>query len=86
MSEGDLLTTPNWTWHDHFNGGDEPIVWLDGLDIRLVGTFGAMIQENFKKEQQPIEKPDHYSRRFSAKRARRGLRVNSPRRPIDSLA
>jgi gentisate 1,2-dioxygenase len=61
MSEGDLLTTPNWTWHDHFNGGDEPIIWLDGLDIRLVGTFGAMIQENFKKEQQPIEKPDHYS-------------------------
>ena len=61
MSEGDLLTTPNWTWHDHFNGGDEPVVWLDGLDIRLVGTFGAMIQENFKKEQQPIEKPDHYS-------------------------
>lgn len=61
MSEGDLLTTPNWTWHDHFNGGDEPVIWLDGLDIRLVGTFGAMIQENFKKDQQPIEKPDHYS-------------------------
>jgi len=61
MSEGDLLTTPNWTWHDHFNGGDEPVVWLDGLDIRLVGTFGAMIQENFKKSQQPIEKPESYS-------------------------
>jgi len=61
MSEGDLLTTPNWTWHDHFNGGDEPVVWLDGLDIRLVGTFGAMIQENFKKSQQPIEKPENYS-------------------------
>ena len=61
MSEGDLLTTPNWTWHDHFNGGDEPVVWLDGLDIRLVGTFGAMIQENLKKSQQPIEKPESYS-------------------------
>ena len=61
MAEGDLITTPNWTWHDHFNGGDEPIVWLDGLDIRLVGTFGAMIQENFKKQQQPVEKPDSHS-------------------------
>jgi gentisate 1,2-dioxygenase len=20
MREGDLITTPNWTWHDHFNG------------------------------------------------------------------
>jgi gentisate 1,2-dioxygenase len=61
MAEGDLITTPNWTWHDHFNGGDEPIMWLDGLDIRLVGTFGAMIQENFKKQQQLVEKPDSYS-------------------------
>jgi len=61
MEEGDLITTPNWTWHDHFNGGDGPIMWLDGLDVRLVGTFGAMIQENFKKQQQPVEKPDSYS-------------------------
>ncbi|HEU4345055.1 MAG TPA: cupin domain-containing protein [Candidatus Binatia bacterium] len=61
MGEGDLITTPNWTWHDHFNGSDGPIVWLDGLDVRLVTHLGAMIQENFKKDQQPIEKPDDYS-------------------------
>jgi len=42
MEPGDLILTPNWTWHDHFNGGDGPIVWLDGLDIRLVGTFGDL--------------------------------------------
>lgn len=63
MREGDLITTPNWTWHDHFNQSDEPVMWLDGLDIRLVTTFGAMIQENFKKNQQPIEKPENYSAR-----------------------
>lgn len=63
MREGDFITTPNWTWHDHFNASDEPVMWLDGLDVRLVAHFGAMIQENFKKDQQPIEKPDSYSSR-----------------------
>ena len=60
MFEGDFITTPNWTWHDHFNGSNEPVMWLDGLDVRLVTHFGAMIQENFKQEQQPIERPDNF--------------------------
>jgi 1-hydroxy-2-naphthoate dioxygenase len=61
MEEGDLITTPNWTWHDHYNGSSEPIVWLDGLDVRLVSSMGAMLQENYQTDQQPIEKPDGYS-------------------------
>jgi gentisate 1,2-dioxygenase len=61
MEEGDLVTTPNWTWHDHYNGSDEPVVWLDGLDSRFVGYLGAGLREGFSKEQQPIEKPDGYS-------------------------
>jgi 1-hydroxy-2-naphthoate dioxygenase len=61
MLEGDFITTPNWTWHDHFNGSTEPVMWLDGLDVRLVTHLGAMIQENFKAEQQPIERPDSFS-------------------------
>ncbi|HEU5463603.1 MAG TPA: cupin domain-containing protein [Candidatus Binatia bacterium] len=61
MLEGDFITTPNWTWHDHFNNSDEPVMWLDGLDVRLVTHFGAMIQENFKNEQQPVERPDQFS-------------------------
>jgi 1-hydroxy-2-naphthoate dioxygenase len=61
MEEGDLITTPNWTWHDHYNGSDEPIMWLDGLDIRLVNHLGAMAGENYPQDQQPVEKPDGYS-------------------------
>ena len=37
------------------------MIWLDGLDVRLVTHFGAMIQENFNKEQQPVERPDNFS-------------------------
>lgn len=40
---GDLVLTPNWCWHDHTHDGDEPMIWLDILDISLVrslhGTF-----------------------------------------------
>ncbi len=61
MLEGDFITTPSWTWHDHFNDSEAPVMWLDGLDVRLVTHFGAMIQENFNKEQQPIERPNDYS-------------------------
>jgi len=61
MEEGDLITTPNWTWHDHYNGSDEPVIWLDGLDVRLLGHLNAQFSEPLPQEQQVIEKPDGYS-------------------------
>ena len=35
MKEGDLILTPGGTWHDHGHDGDEPVVWLDALDLPL---------------------------------------------------
>jgi 1-hydroxy-2-naphthoate dioxygenase len=61
MEEGDLITTPNWTWHDHYNGSDDTVIWLDSLDARLVGYLNANFSERFKQEEQPVEKPDGYS-------------------------
>lgn len=60
MEEGDFVTTPSWTWHDHYNSSKEPIVWLDGLDVRLV-SIGKMFSENFRQERQPHERPVGYS-------------------------
>jgi len=31
-SRGDLILTPNGTWHDHGNDSGEPVVWMDVLD------------------------------------------------------
>ena len=31
-SRGDLLLTPNGTWHDHGNDGKDPVMWIDTLD------------------------------------------------------
>ncbi|ART72054.1 cupin [Mycobacterium dioxanotrophicus] len=36
MRRGDLLLTPGWAFHGHHNETDQPMAWLDGLDIPLV--------------------------------------------------
>lgn len=36
MRRGDLLLTPGWHFHGHHNVSDEPMAWLDGLDIPFV--------------------------------------------------
>ncbi|RWM45573.1 cupin domain-containing protein [Mesorhizobium sp.] len=33
MSRGDLLLTPGWHFHGHHNDTDQPMAWIDGLDI-----------------------------------------------------
>jgi gentisate 1,2-dioxygenase len=33
MSRGDFLLTPGWHFHGHQNATDEPMAWIDGLDI-----------------------------------------------------
>lgn len=35
MEEGDLVLTPGGEWHDHGHDGDDPVVWLDALDLPL---------------------------------------------------
>ena len=58
---GDLVLTPNWTWHDHFNPGDKNVVWLDVLDIHLSNHLDAVFQENYGEgPAQPIVKSDGY--------------------------
>ncbi|MGH9114282.1 MAG: cupin domain-containing protein [Acidimicrobiales bacterium] len=41
MRRGDLLLTPGMCWHEHQNATDEPMAWLDGLDIPLVSHLDA---------------------------------------------
>jgi gentisate 1,2-dioxygenase len=57
MSPGDFVITPSWTWHDHGNDSDKPMVWLDGLDIPLVGFLDASFMEPGNAETQMVTKP-----------------------------
>ena len=58
MHPGDFIITPSWTYHDHGNPGGEPVVWMDGLDIRIVQTFAAQFHEVFPEEVQPVSKSE----------------------------
>ncbi len=54
MDEGDLLLTPNWTWHDHEHNGDAPMVWLDVLDISLMKSLHATFFEPAPTPRMPV--------------------------------
>ncbi len=36
MSRGDLILTPTGLWHEHGHEGENPVVWLDVLDLPLL--------------------------------------------------
>lgn len=46
MHQHDLILTPAWLWHDHGNETDQPMIWLDGLDIPLVQMLDASFAEH----------------------------------------
>jgi gentisate 1,2-dioxygenase len=54
MQFGDFVITPPGAWHDHGNHTDEPMIWLDGLDIPIVGFFDASFAEGFGADEQPV--------------------------------
>lgn len=58
MFPGDFIITPSWTWHDHGNPGSEPVVWMDGLDIRIVQLFAAQFHEVYPEEVQPVSRSE----------------------------
>src|SRR5215471_1591535 len=65
MFPGDLVLTPNWSWHDHANDADAPMIWLDGLDTPLVRMLEAGFYEEYHEERQSFgptvnSSPWHY--------------------------
>jgi len=66
MRTGDFLTTPGWTYHDHCNEGDEPVMWLDGLDSRLV-SIGKSLGNPYEADRQPIKNPEGFSAKTMGK-------------------
>lgn len=61
MTDNSLITTPNWTYHDHVNESDERTVWIDVLDWPLVGeTLNTPIFEDHSQFRQPIDKAGGY--------------------------
>ena len=67
MRPGDLVLTPNWTWHGHFNETQEPAVWIDNLDVPLVNMLRGAVHEQFPEGLDPISKVhDESFRRYGS--------------------
>jgi gentisate 1,2-dioxygenase len=64
MHPGDFILTPSWTYHDHGNPGDTPVVWMDGLDIPIVNMFDSGFAEHHPDTMQAVSKDegDAYTR------------------------
>jgi len=62
MEDNDLITTPQWEWHDHVNDSDETAAWLDVLDLPLVldSLNRSNVFENHELERQPVTKTQGY--------------------------
>lgn len=73
MEVGDMVLTPNWAPHDHGNESDEPMIWLDGLDIPLVLAMEAGFFADLGDEPQELTKPLDASAHLLA-----GGRLNPP--------
>ena len=58
MHPGDFILTPSWTYHDHGNPGETPVVWMDGLDIPIVNMFDSGFAEHHPSTIQPVSKDE----------------------------
>jgi gentisate 1,2-dioxygenase len=61
MERGDVITNPAWTFHDHWNRGEEPAIWIDGYDNGY--NRGVNVNERLPDHQsyQEVRKPAGYS-------------------------
>jgi gentisate 1,2-dioxygenase len=54
MEEGDLILTPQWTWHEHAHEGDEPMVWIDGLDVPFIQSLQVISFQPYRQGRLPV--------------------------------
>ncbi|WBY01543.1 cupin domain-containing protein [Ramlibacter tataouinensis] len=67
MVPGDVLLTPGWCWHSHFDHGEHDAYWIDFLDVPLVHRLESMFFEPHPEQFQQVEhKPAASPMRFSA--------------------
>ncbi|RNB85375.1 cupin domain-containing protein [Brevibacillus nitrificans] len=78
MEEGDFLITPKGLWHGHSHPGDEPMIWMDCLDIPTIYAIGGTFFEPYPEKIEIPSVPDN----FTAQRYEGGMvRPISDRHP-----
>lgn len=68
-ARGDVILTPNGTWHGHGNDDAEPVIWMDVLDWPLMEYLDAIwIREGHEAAaaNAPAPRRDHSQRLYGA--------------------
>ena len=70
MERGDVVISPAWTFHDHWNKDATPAIWIDGYDNGY--NPNVNINERMPNDEpyEEIKKPAAYGRRTSVWRGR----------------
>jgi gentisate 1,2-dioxygenase len=53
MEPGDVLLTPNWSWHGHSNEATSNAYWMDFLDVPMIHLNGPMFFEHHPEKVEP---------------------------------
>ncbi len=68
---GDIVFTPNGTWHDHGNEDSEPMIWIDMLDWPLMEYLDCVwVDQDYRdpgggnSKSQPVTHQDGHSTRL----------------------
>ncbi len=82
MEEGDLVRTPGGDWHDHGHDGDEPVIWLDALDLPLFvyleGSYAEEGELQAQKNRPDASQIEYLSAGLVPSRGTQGLRPRYP--------
>jgi gentisate 1,2-dioxygenase len=84
MHPGDFILTPSWSYHDHGNLTETPVVWLDGLDIPVVNTFDSSFAEHYPGGTQKTVQGDDSAVSFPYAKARGELDRLAKNGPADA--
>jgi gentisate 1,2-dioxygenase len=60
MERGDVIISPSWTFHDHWNRGATPALWIDGYDNGYNGGVNLNERLPLDAPYQDIRKPADY--------------------------
>jgi gentisate 1,2-dioxygenase len=59
MEHGDMILTPSGLWHEHGHDGDQPVIWMDILDLPLVYYMEASFVEEGRRQE--VDRENHGS-------------------------
>ena len=82
MHPGDFIITPTWSLHDHGAEGEEPVMWLDGLDVPIVNLCNAAFSEGVGGRQVVTKPVGDSISRYAEGLVPVGYKSHAPRSPL----